>query len=92
MNQGFNFEKLIGAVISIPLNLAEGNGRNTAKEKINFYKIARGSCFECIPLFRICFELPLIEQKEHDLWREKIREICKMIAGLIRYNSLSSKI
>jgi len=31
-------DQLIGARISIPLNIAEGSGRNSSKEKINFYK------------------------------------------------------
>jgi four helix bundle protein len=31
---------------SVPANLAEGFGRNTRKDKANFYIIARGSVFE----------------------------------------------
>ena len=31
---------------SVPANLAEGFGRNTRKDKANFYSIARGSAFE----------------------------------------------
>ena len=34
------------AAISIAANIAEGFGRNHAKDKINFYYYSRGSCFE----------------------------------------------
>ena len=91
--QDFNFkynrirDQLIGATISVPLNIAEGNGRRSARDKNSFYKIARSSCFECIPLITICFELRLINKSHHDSWRAEIREICGMISGLIRYNN-----
>jgi four helix bundle protein len=52
-------DQLMGAGISIPLNIAEGSGRSSNKEKINFYKISRTSLFECIPIFKICAELNL---------------------------------
>jgi four helix bundle protein len=90
---GFNFkynrirDQLIGAVISIPLNLAEGSGRRSSKEKVNFYKYSNGSCFELIPLLSICFELKLISKNQYDSWRDEIREFCSMIAGLIRYTN-----
>lgn len=55
-------DQLIGAIISIPLNIAEANGRGSSKDKINFYKFARGSCFECIPIIDICLNLKLINE------------------------------
>lgn len=33
------------------LNIAEGSGRFTDKNKRNFYVIARGSAFECVAVF-----------------------------------------
>ena len=38
------------ASLSIPLNIAEGNGRWHSAEKRQFFWIARGSVFECVPL------------------------------------------
>jgi four helix bundle protein len=55
-------DQLIGAGISVPLNIAEGSGRNSRKEKINFYKISRTSLFECIPILEICVSLNLVNE------------------------------
>lgn len=78
-------DQFMGAAISIPLNIAEGNGRGTSKEKINFYKIARSSSFECIPLIAILKNLSLIDTDQADRFRETIKIISSMISGLITY-------
>ena len=77
-------DQLIGAVISVPLNIAEGSGRKSAKERINFYKIARTSLFECIPLLEICLELDMINKNEYQKFRSEIVALSKMINGLIK--------
>jgi four helix bundle protein len=40
-------EQLIRASQSIPLNIAEGNGKATEAERRRFFEIARGSALEC---------------------------------------------
>ena len=42
------------AVVSIPSNIAEGQGRNTRKDFIQFLSIARGSVFEVETQLLIC--------------------------------------
>jgi four helix bundle protein len=79
-------DQLIGAGISIPLNIAEGSGRKSKKEKANFYNISRTSVFECIPILEICLRLKLIEENNYRYLRKEATEISKMINGLI--NSL----
>jgi four helix bundle protein len=39
-------QQLRGAAVSIPSNIAEGAGRNGAKEFLNFIEISRGSLAE----------------------------------------------
>jgi four helix bundle protein len=41
------------AVLSIPLNIAEGNGRWHKGEKKQFFYIARGSVFESVPIIQV---------------------------------------
>jgi len=74
------------AALSIPLNIAEGNGRNTLKERSQFYKTARGSLFECIPLLQFCLRLGLIPKEQYERQYSLAEEIGKMLNGLI--NSL----
>ena len=74
-------DQLIGAAISIPLNIAEGSGRYNPKEKQQFYKIAQASAFELIAVLDICDGLNLLKRSE---WDETITEICKMLSVLIR--------
>jgi len=76
-------DQLIGAVISVPLNIAEGSGRKFSKEKINFCNTARASLFECVPLFEICKSLKLIEANNFDELINEAVEISKMINGFI---------
>ncbi|CAN5857086.1 hypothetical protein BH23GEM9_BH23GEM9_36480 [soil metagenome] len=39
-------DQLMGAVLSIMLNIAEGAGEIRSKEKARFYRMARRSCYE----------------------------------------------
>ncbi len=77
-------DQLIGAGISVPLNIAEGSGRTSPKEKINFYKISRTSLFECIPILEICVSLDLIGKVIFAELRKEDIEISKMLNGLIK--------
>lgn len=87
---GFSFkfsrirDQLIGAGISVPLNIAEGSGRKSEKERRNFYKISRTSLFECIPILEICQSLGLMSETQCQKYRKEAVEISKMISGLIR--------
>ena len=41
-------DQLDRASISVPLNIAEGAGRSTPRERARHYTIARGSAVECL--------------------------------------------
>ena len=45
------------AVVSIPSNIAEGNGRGTTKDYVRFLAMARGSKYELETQFMICVKL-----------------------------------
>ena len=80
-------DQLKRAVLSIPLNIAEGNGRNTIKEKTQFYKTARGSLFECIPILQLIAELKIFSEVEYQKLYLGAEEVGKMLNGMI--NSLN---
>lgn len=77
-------DQFIGAGISIPLNIAEGSGRKSGKERANFYRTSRTSLFECIPILEICLNLKLINEIVYRDLRKEATELSKMINGLIK--------
>jgi len=75
-------DQLIGASISISLNLAEGSGRFNEKEKKQFYRIAKASAFETVAILEVCYELRIIRELES--LEKELKEISCMISGLIK--------
>lgn len=83
--KGFYFivDQLRRASMSISLNIAEGNGRFNKKERRQFFLIARGSAFECIPLIEMCKSNKILSEEQVLQYRTRLDEICRMLAGLI---------
>ena len=79
-------DQLIGAIISIPLNIAEGCGRTSKKDRIQFFNFARSSSFEGIPLLEICVKFNIISSNSSVKFRNEIESISKMLSGLIKSN------
>ena len=77
-------DQLRRSVVSISCNIAEGNGRWSAKDRKHFFLIARGSAYECVPLLEVTKRLGLIEESEYTGFRDELDQICAMIGGLIR--------
>ncbi len=80
---GYIIDQLQRAALSISLNIAEGNGRYHIKEKCNFFWIARGSAFECVPILELCLRKKLIDKDTYQALRNDLIDITKMISGLI---------
>ena len=70
--------------VSIPANIAEGSGRNTTKEFIQFLYIALGSACELETHLIISKEIGYLSNIDN--LTKKINEVRKMLNGLI--NSL----
>ena len=78
------FEQLESAVTSVPMNIAEGKGRNSRKEFMQFLYFARGSLYETTTLLEIFKLRGWITQEQFDKMELQSIEIAKMINGLIR--------
>ncbi len=66
------------------LNIAEGAGRFTSKDKRNFFIIARASALECSALFDVIEDLELLPVDKCEVFRKNLEEVSKMLFGLIR--------
>ena len=77
------------SVVSIPSNIAEGNGRNSNKEFIRFLNIGMGSLFEVQTQLEICIRLKYITIVEFNTLINLSKEIEAMIKSLIKKLSLS---
>ncbi len=76
-------EQLEAAAASIAMNIAEGKGRFSKKEFVQFLYIARGSLFETITLLEIFRQRKWISEDEFARLKDEGDEIGKMISGLI---------
>jgi four helix bundle protein len=75
-------DQLNRAALSISANIAEGNGRFHKSDRINFFRIARGSGFECVPILEICKRKGLLTEEKFVSIRKELEDICKMLSGL----------
>ena len=70
------------AATSITANLAEGSGRQSAKEKIRFIEIAFGSLTEVFCELQTACDLDYIKEEKLDALRPQFTEVAKMLSGL----------
>jgi len=70
--------------VSIPSNLAEGDERDTDKESIGFFYIAKGSLAELRTQLQIALEVGYIGKDLFDTLDNDCVEIGKMLGALIK--------
>ena len=71
------------AVVSIPSNIAEGQGRASTKEFVNFLAIARGSQTELETQLQICIKLKYFSDEQAESALNLCNEIHRMLNSLI---------
>jgi len=72
---------------SIVLNLAEGNGKFSFKDRCRYFDVSLGSAFECAGCLDILFREKKINEEELSRGKIQLKEIASMIVGLIKSNS-----
>ena len=74
------------AVVSVPTNIAEGQGRSTTKDFVHFLHIARGSNQEVQTLLHLCHRIGYLDSERLNQLLALSMEVSKLLNGLI--NSL----
>ena len=77
------------ASTSIPLNIAEGNGKYTSADRCRFFDTARGSALECAACLDVLVAKTIIEEFVAVEGKGTLLGIVSMLVGLIRSNSPS---
>jgi four helix bundle protein len=77
-------DQLDRASTSIPLNIAEGNGKFSARDRARFIEMARGSALECAACLDVLRVRKLTGAEEIAAPKEKLVRIVQMLVGLLR--------
>jgi len=75
------------ASTSIPLNIAEGNGKFTPADRCRYFDIARGSALESAACLDVLIARKKIEDGAAAHGKEVLHGIVSMLVGLIRTTS-----
>ena len=73
------------AVVSIPANIAEGQGRRLTKEYLYFLANARGSLLELDTHLEIALRLKYLSREQYSQLRGQLNEVAK----ILRFNARS---
>ncbi|HEX8490897.1 MAG TPA: four helix bundle protein [Chthoniobacterales bacterium] len=77
-------DQLDRASTSIPLNIAEGNGKFSAKDRARFLEIARGSALECAACLDVLVARKLVAPGQIESAKENLARIVQMLMGMLR--------
>ena len=72
------------ASVSVPSNIAEGQGRRLQKQFAMFLRVARGSVQEVETQLLIAERLGYVESDQLDAVRACAQEVSRLVSGLIK--------
>lgn len=81
------YGQLDRASTSIPINIAEGNGKFTPPDRCRFFDISRGSSLECAACLGVLVARRKVTKERIAYAKEMLVRIVSMLVGLIRANS-----
>lgn len=77
-------DQLRRAALSIPLNIAEGVGKNTMDDQRRYFAIARGSAMECAAILDACQILKLVEAARVEQGKGLLARVVGMLTKMCR--------
>ena len=78
----FARDQWLRASQSIPLNIAEGNGKTSGNDRRKFFEIARGSALECAAIQDVLRIGNALDEKEHLRRKNYLNRITIMLSKL----------
>ncbi len=80
------------AVVSVPANIAEGQGRRLRKEYLYFLANSRGSLWELDTHLEIAQHLRYLSREKYSNLKNQLDEVARILNGLMRSVEGSSNI
>ena len=80
-------DQLERASSSIALNIAEGNGKFTPRDRCRFFDSAHGSSLECAAALDVLVARARLNRDQIQPGKERLQRIVRMLIGLIKRNS-----
>ena len=77
-------DQWLRAAQSIPLNIAEGNGKQSLKDKNSFFEIARGSALECAAIHDVLRVCHVMDDEAVRGGKSNLKRIVSMLTRLIQ--------
>ena len=76
-------DQWLRAAQSFPLNIAEGNGKRSLKDRSRFLDIARGSALECAAIQDVLVATERLDDERHRELKRSLKRIVSMLTRLI---------
>lgn len=80
-------DQLDRASASIPLNIAEGNGKFSPKDRCRFFDIAHASALECAAALDVLVDRSKATRQQTREGKQNLLRIIRLLMGLIKRNS-----
>lgn len=77
-------DQLDRASTSVSLNIAEGNGKFSTRDRARFFEMARGSALECAACLDVLFVRKLASEEQVVTAKERLARVVQMLVGLLR--------
>src|SRR5438874_11821496 len=77
-------DQLDRASTNIPLNIAEGNGKFSQRDRARFLEIARGSALECAACLDVMVVRRLVAEGSITAQKEQLSRVVQMLMGMLR--------